>query len=182
MHGFFVEQMAMYASYHRDLRNRATHFIGVPAIAFALLVPLAWGGLVEAGAYTISIATVFAGAVMAFWLLLDPPFGIATALFYLPFLVIADWVAGMTMTTGWIIFGLFFAGGWAFQLIGHAFEGRKPALVDNLVQIFIAPVFLMAEIWFALGFRRGLREEVEGSWQKYLPEPGAADTEESAGA
>ena len=182
MHEYFVEQMAMYASYHRDLRNRLTHFIGVPAIAFALLVPMAWGGLVEAGPYTISIATVFAGAVMAFWLLLDPPFGIATALFYLPFLVIADWVAGMTMTTGWIIFGLFFAGGWAFQLIGHAFEGRKPALVDNLVQIFIAPVFLMAEIWFALGFRRGLREEVEGSWQKYLPEPGAGDTEESASA
>ena len=30
--GLFESQMAMYTSYHRDSRNRATHFIGIPAI------------------------------------------------------------------------------------------------------------------------------------------------------
>ena len=38
---FFARQLATYASYHRDARNRATHFIGIPAIVFSILVPLA---------------------------------------------------------------------------------------------------------------------------------------------
>ena len=41
MDSFFARQLAIYASYHRDERNRATHFIGIPAIVFAILVPLA---------------------------------------------------------------------------------------------------------------------------------------------
>ena len=32
--------MASYGSYHRDPRNRATHFVGVPMIVFALMVGL----------------------------------------------------------------------------------------------------------------------------------------------
>ena len=41
MDGFLARQLAIYASYHRDERNRATHFIGIPAIVFTILVPLA---------------------------------------------------------------------------------------------------------------------------------------------
>ena len=33
------------------------------------------------------------------------------------------------------------------------FEGRKPALADNLFQIFVAPIFLAAEVFFALGYK-----------------------------
>ena len=168
MHGYFIEQMAMYSAYHRDFRNRLTHFVGVPAIAFALLVPMAWGGLGEVGGYTISVATLFAAAVMVFWILADPPLGIATTLFYLPFLVVADWVGAMDRGTGWIVFAICFVGGWAFQLVGHGFEGRKPALLDNLVQIFVAPVFLMAEVWFAFGLRRQLRAQVAKRAPRYF--------------
>ncbi|MCG8694843.1 MAG: DUF962 domain-containing protein [Minwuiales bacterium] len=175
MHGYFVEQMAMYSSYHRDLRNKLTHFIGVPAIAFSLLIPTAWLEIAQVGPYTVSVATLLAVAVMLFWILLDAPLGISTALFYIPFLAIADWISGMTATTGWIVFAVFFVGGWVFQLVGHGFEGRKPALVDNLLQIFIAPMFLMAEVWFALGLRRGLHDEVENRWRDYLPDNAAAD-------
>jgi uncharacterized membrane protein YGL010W len=38
--------------------------------------------------------------------------------------------------------------------VGHAFEGRKPALADNLFQIFVAPIFLAAEVFFALGLKK----------------------------
>jgi uncharacterized membrane protein YGL010W len=34
------EQMSFYAAYHQDARNKATHFIGVPLIMLAILVPL----------------------------------------------------------------------------------------------------------------------------------------------
>jgi uncharacterized membrane protein YGL010W len=36
------DQMSFYAAYHQDARNKATHFIGVPAIMLSLFIPLAW--------------------------------------------------------------------------------------------------------------------------------------------
>jgi uncharacterized membrane protein YGL010W len=57
-------------------------------------------------------------------------------------------------------FALLFVGGWRLQLIGHYFEGRKPALVDNVFQIFVAPIFLAAEVFFALGYKKNLRKNV----------------------
>src|SRR6266568_2690096 len=109
------EQMAIYAAYHRNRWNRLTHFIGVPAIVFAILIPMSWVPL----------------------------------------------AAGSGVASGWIWFGASFVGGWIFQLAGHAFEGRRPALADNLFQIFVAPIFLMAEVFFALGLKREVLKKVE---------------------
>lgn len=167
VNAFFVEQMAMYASYHRDARNKATHFIGVPAIAVALLLPMAMVPFFALGGYAVSLATLFAGSVMIYWIVLDRPIGIASAILFLPALWFAHWLAGQGAAAVWIVFGVLFVGGWIVQLIGHAFEGRKPALVDNIVQVFIAPVFLMAELFFALGLRRELHAAVEARWPHY---------------
>ncbi|KAK4086648.1 hypothetical protein Purlil1_9038 [Purpureocillium lilacinum] len=52
---------------------------------------------------------------------------------------------------------------WIAQFIGHgAFEGRAPALLDNLVQaIFLAPMFVWLEVLFKLGYRKELQTRVE---------------------
>ena len=60
-----------------------------------------------------------------------------------------------------VIFASTFVGGWALQLIGHVFEGKKPALMDNFFQVFIAPIFLMAELFFAFGYKREVAERME---------------------
>ncbi|EMR65525.1 putative duf962 domain-containing protein [Eutypa lata UCREL1] len=51
--------------------------------------------------------------------------------------------------------------------VGHgAFEGRAPALLDNLVQaIFLAPLFVWLELLFKFGYRRELRQRVEKAVQ-----------------
>ena len=56
-----------------------------------------------------------------------------------------------------------FLGSWIAQFIGHgAFEGRAPALLDNLVQAFIlAPFFVWMEILFFLGYRPELRRRLD---------------------
>lgn len=43
---------------------------------------------------------------------------------------------------------------WILQFVGHGkYEGRKPALLDNLVQaLFLAPLFVWYEVLFKLGF------------------------------
>ena len=54
---------------------------------------------------------------------------------------------------------------WILQFIGHGkYEGRKPALLDNLVQaLFLAPLFVWYEVLFKLGFYKELRRDVEGA-------------------
>lgn len=51
---------------------------------------------------------------------------------------------------------------WILQFVGHgAFEGRAPALLDNLVQaIFLAPMFVWLELLFMLGYRPELQARV----------------------
>lgn len=37
---WFLDRMGMYAAYHRDWRNQATHHVGVPLIVFSLILAL----------------------------------------------------------------------------------------------------------------------------------------------
>ena len=74
------EQMGFYAAYHQDRRNKATHFIGVPAIMLSLFIPLAWLR-VEVGGITLTAAMVFAAAVLAYYFLLDVPLSLAMLAF-----------------------------------------------------------------------------------------------------
>ena len=180
MRGRFVERISRYASYHRDGRNKALHFFGVPAIAVSLLLPPALVEFGAAGGYDLSLATAFAAAVCLYWIALDRPFGVAASLAFLPALPFADWLAAQGETAVGTAFALLFAGGWALQLLGHAFEGRKPALLDNVLQVFIAPIFLVAEAAFALGLRKDLAAEVESRWRTYLPQAGEGDAARAA--
>ena len=151
------QQMAIYAAYHRNRWNKLTHFVGVPAIIFSILLPMCW---VSIGG-DLTLAHVFVGAVLAYYFLLDVPLALATTAATGTLLYAAKLAAGTGVVSGWIWFGAFFVGGWILQLVGHVFEGRKPALADNLFQIFVAPIFLVAEVFFALGLKRDVLEKVE---------------------
>src|ERR671913_2163285 len=53
----FRSQLASYASVHRDWRNKATHFVGIPLIVFSLLLILAlWRFEVGDRQWTMSLA------------------------------------------------------------------------------------------------------------------------------
>jgi uncharacterized membrane protein YGL010W len=73
---------------------------------------------------------------------------------------IAEGIASLGAAAGWTWFAILFLGGWILQLVGHVFEGRKPALADNLFQILVAPIFLAAEVFFALGYKPHLQRKV----------------------
>src|SRR5712691_4356401 len=154
------QQMGFYAAYHQDARNKATHFVGVPAIMLSLFIPLAWLRL-DVGGVAISAAMLFAAAVLVYYFLLDVPLALAMLVVSAVLVWMGDLIASQGTARGWVWFGVLFVGGWILQLVGHVFEGRKPALTDNLFQIFVAPIFLCAEAFFALGYRPGLQEAVQ---------------------
>lgn len=154
------EHMAFYGCYHRDRRNRLTHFFGVPAIIFALLIPLSLGD-VALGGIGATPAMIWAAVMALYYMTLDVAIGLAMAVLFVPLL----WAAGSVATLGTIpalsLSSVVFIVGWIVQLIGHRFEGNKPALTANLFQTLVSPIFLTAELFFALGFKRSLQEEVE---------------------
>ena len=157
----FERQMATYTTFHRDHRNRLTHFFGIPAIILSLMLALA---LVQValGTLSVSLALLVSAAVWLLWIGLDRPIGLAMGLFMVPALGLAEWIAAtQSASVVWTAFAVLFVGGWALQLLGHVYEGRRPALLSNLFQALIGPMFLVAEAFFALGLRQGLKERVE---------------------
>jgi uncharacterized membrane protein YGL010W len=58
---------------------------------------------------------------------------------------------GLDVTAALIVIG------WALQIVGHSlFERRRPALLDNPIHMLISPMFIVAKLFVALGFRRDL--------------------------
>jgi uncharacterized membrane protein YGL010W len=134
-----------------------THFLGVPLVTFSLFLALGWFRLVHAPGLPVTAATVFYLAVFLYYLRLDRTVALIQAPFSLALLGLADRAAVLPPRESLAVFLATFLGGWAVQLVGHAFEGRRPALADNLLQVFNAPLFLTAEVLWLLGFRRDLR-------------------------
>jgi len=155
-----VDQLAQYAAYHRDRRNIATHFVGIPMIVFAVSVLLSRPAVAVAGG-AVSPAIVVALALTAYYLRLDLRYGLAMgALLVLSVLGGAS-IAAMPTAT-WLATGIgLFVVGWIFQFVGHWYEGRKPAFVDDLVGLAIGPLFVLAEAGFLAGLREEVRAQVE---------------------
>jgi uncharacterized membrane protein YGL010W len=155
------QQLSQYAAYHRDRRNIATHFVGIPMIVVAAAALLARPAFAVVGGVPLSPSLFVTAATVLFYLALDLRFGLTMAAF-----MGASWWAGASLaahsTALWLAAGLgLFVVGWAVQFVGHAFEGRKPAFVDDLVGLLIGPLFIVAEAGFALGLRRDLNEAIE---------------------
>lgn len=71
------------------------------------------------------------------------------------------------MTANYIAIGVHVLS-WIAQFIGHGiFEGRAPALLDNLVQaLFLAPFFVWLEVLFMFGYRPELKARLDSAIQK----------------
>lgn len=164
------QQMQSYGAYHRDPRNKLTHFFGVPLVTFSLFVFLGWFRFVHPEVLPITVATLFYIGVTIYYFRLDWTIAVVQLPFTLTLLFIADWVAKQSMGLSFSVFLTTFVLGWIIQIVGHVLEGKRPALADNILQIFNAPVFLTVEALALMGFRKDLAEpepagEMAGSAQ-----------------
>lgn len=155
-----TDLMVQYARYHRDRRNIATHFVGVPLIVFGLSALLSrpewrlgdWSLTPIALLWVLSTAWYLTRGNLLLGGLTALVNGVLVAL-------------AIQMTEGsgwgWLAWGLgAFALGWVIQFIGHFYEGRKPAFIDDVVGLAVAPMFLVGELLFALGLSRRLSEDI----------------------
>ena len=156
------DQLSAYAAYHHDTRNKITHFFGVPLVTFALFILMGWFRFVASPEVPfMSVATVFWLAVLLYYLRLDWGIALLVTPFTLALLWLADRVALWPFHESSLVLLATFVLGWIIQLVGHAWEGRRPALADNILQVFNAPLFLVAEALLFLGFRKDLHATLE---------------------
>lgn len=155
-----VDHLSQYAAYHRDRRNIATHFVGIPMIVLAVTVLLSRPGGVLLGIW-VSPALLAALAAAWFYLRLDRALGWLMA-GLLGLCLWAGQALAVASTGVWLGAGIgLFVLGWAIQFVGHYYEGRKPAFVDDMAGLIIGPLFVVAEAGFMLGLLGDVKHEVE---------------------
>lgn len=144
-------QLGYYKAYHMEKHNVGIHLWCIPLIlltAMVLIRPLGvlWPLAFIYGAYYIALDRV-AGAIAA-------PFLLAFAL-------ISDAMADCSSRVFWAVFAAHVAA-WGAQFYGHFhYEGKAPAVFDNLVQpLVLAPYFVLFEVLFMWGLRPELEKKM----------------------
>lgn len=154
-----VDHLSQYAAYHRDPRNIASHFIGIPLIVVAVAVLLSrpeWA----VGGLWVSPAVILALFSAWFYLRLELALGaLMTVLMGLS--VWAGHVLAAQSTMVWLSSGVgMFVVGWVIQFVGHYYEGKKPAFVDD-VGADRGAVVCGGGVGVLLGLRQDLQKQIE---------------------
>ena len=135
----FDQWMSDYSVSHQNTTNKLIHNICVPVIFFAvvaflwklsifLFFPVALGAI--AFYYTMGKKVAILGAVMiGLCLLLQ-----------------------LVLGFGYIMLIILFAAAWAGQFYGHKIEGQKPSFLEDLLFLFVGPLWVAYPLLQKAGF------------------------------
>jgi uncharacterized membrane protein YGL010W len=153
--------MIDYAAYHRDKRNIATHLVGIPLIVFSIGILLARPAFEIGGVVLTPVWVIWAMATLWYLTLGNLVLGIAVSVVNGVLIYLAQPLAAGSVAS-WLAWGVgTFIVGWVIQFVGHYYEGKKPAFVDDLLGLLTGPMFVTAEALFALGWGKPLLAEIE---------------------
>jgi uncharacterized membrane protein YGL010W len=162
------ELMVQYAHYHRDKRNIVTHLVGIPLIVLSIGMLLSLVSWNIAG-YSVSLAALL-WVLSTLWYLTrgNLLLGVATSVVNGVLIALAHTPEA---ATGWGLSALYdaawfpglavFVIGWIIQFVGHIFEGRKPAFVDDVVGLMVGPMFVVGEALMMAGMLRSMHSLIE---------------------
>lgn len=162
MNAVFRRQLADYVEFHRDPTNGVMHVFGIIFLFLGAVLPLSLWPVTLFGV-GINAAAIMAVPALIYWILLDTALGLGILGAAILLLLTAAAIATHTsVATVWMISIALLVVGVALQLIGHqVFEKRRPSLMDNPAHLFLGPMFVMAKLYIALGFRNDLAVIIE---------------------
>ena len=162
MSSHFRRQLADYVEYHRDPWNCAMHVFGIVFLFLAAVLPLSSWPVPAFGAQ-VTVATIAVLPVLIYWLLLDTALGLGIVGAAVLLLSTAAMIVNHASAASvWSISAALIVIGFALQAVGHqVFERRQPALLDNPTHLLLGPMFVMAKLFIALGFRHDLAAVIQ---------------------
>ncbi|EXJ78101.1 hypothetical protein A1O3_09262 [Capronia epimyces CBS 606.96] len=164
------KHLRFYGAYHHDAVNIGIHMVGVPVILWTFfLLGTNTPALVKLPQsitipnLDLNVGTISCLSYCALYILLEPVAGTMLSALLLAGTAYAKHLTtayGMTANY-WAVAA--FLASWIAQFLGHGlFEGRAPALLDNIFQaFFLAPLFVWLELLFALGYRPELKSRMD---------------------
>ncbi|KAG4441468.1 hypothetical protein IFR05_003074 [Cadophora sp. M221] len=172
------KQLCFYGAYHHNATNIGIHMICVPLILAASLllatnsptiIPLpTWLTIPNLPLNAGTIGAVLYGA---FYILLEPVAGSILLPIIIGWTAFANHLTASASSTianqaSLVVFVI----SWIAQFVGHGvYEGRAPALLDNLVQaLVLAPFFVFMEALFKFGYRPELQKRVGDAVEKEI--------------
>jgi len=157
MTAYFRRQLADYVEYHRDPRNCAAHVLGIVVLFLAAVLPLTMWPISGFNGY-VTLATLMVLPVLIYWLALDTALGVAILAAAGVLLSTAAVIVNNLSVSGvWIVSAVLIVIGVTSQVVGHrVFEQRKPSMADHPAHLLLGPMFVMAKLFIALGFRHDL--------------------------
>jgi len=134
-----------YGAYHRDRRNLVCHEIGIPLIVLGIIallrlvtLPVVWSQPHDLAAVAVLVTAVYylflggagRGVIWAAFVAIGAMFVLYTLAAYVtwPFAIGA------------------FVVGWIFQFVGHAYEGKSPAFLTNLLHLLVGPLWVASHL------------------------------------
>jgi uncharacterized membrane protein YGL010W len=116
----------------------------------------------------ISAAPFLIIPALILWTAWDIAIGLAIVATSIPLLFAASAIAShVGILWVWVTAVGLFVLGWALQIVGHQlFEGKRPTLLDNPVQMLISPMHIFAKLFVALGLRPDLAAVLQKSSQQ----------------
>jgi uncharacterized membrane protein YGL010W len=132
--------LADYGAYHRDRRNLICHEIGIPLIVLGVIALLR---LITLTGSAFSLASLVVVVVMVYY---AAAFGReARAATYIAIVGLAVlYVIAVFVTWPFAIAA--FVIGWVFQFVGHAYEGKSPAFLTNLLHLLVGPLWVASHL------------------------------------
>ncbi|KAF3764835.1 DUF962-domain-containing protein [Cryphonectria parasitica EP155] len=164
------KHLVFYGSYHNNAVNVGIHMVCVPIILMtSFLLAANSGVLIDLPQWLtleylpLNMCTIGAIIWGGFYVLMEPVAGGLLCAICLGMAAVDNYLYSVDSKTANIVAGAIFLVAWILQFVGHGkFEGRAPALLDNLMQaLLLAPLFVWLELLFYFGYRKELQQRVE---------------------
>lgn len=131
-----------YGAYHRDRRNLICHEIGIPLIVLGVVALLRlphvwlpfWSTTLAGAALTVLIF-YYIGAFMR-----EHTAAVVIAIVGLSLIYVISAYVTWPFAIG------AFVAGWIFQFVGHAYEGKSPAFLTNLLHLLVGPLWVASHL------------------------------------
>jgi uncharacterized membrane protein YGL010W len=134
--------LAEYGDYHRDRRNLICHEIGIPLIVLGIVALVR-----QVHVWVPFLSTTLAGALL-----------LVLTLYYAAAFLRENTAAVVVATVGLALIYVVsayatwpyavgaFVVGWVFQFAGHAYEGKSPAFLTNLLHLLVGPLWVASHL------------------------------------
>ncbi len=159
----FTNKAKSYVAQHQKPLSSYIHYVSVPLLLLSLMIFCSFFQIGIVNVLNIDFATVGVLALIIYYFMQDWRLAIPVTVVLLILLWIATLFAyaGPTAVAVWafIITFILGAGG---MLAGYYMEDKQPGWVEGACQLLVAPLVIMAELFFMINWFPELKKTIYG--------------------